>query len=68
MKNTKWIRNYFKVIMVMFYNDFSGILFGGHCPCRNEGTCMDDSEGSGVYCLCPEGYYGIICQLGKNTE
>ncbi|XP_072023013.1 hyalin-like isoform X3 [Amphiura filiformis] len=44
------------------------VLFANHCPCLNEGTCMEDTEGLGIYCSCPGGYYGIICEQDGGVD
>jgi len=35
-------------------------------PCLNEGTCID--ELNGYSCLCKEGYKGVNCEDGKNSN
>lgn len=32
-------------------------------PCLNGGTCVDFQTFG--FCLCPPGYSGVICQIGK---
>ena len=39
--------------------------------CSNGGTCMDDENGvfeNGVYCTCPPGYTGPICDIGIHVN
>jgi hypothetical protein len=31
------------------------------CKCKNGGTCIGDEE-SGLMCVCPEGYEGVLCE------
>lgn len=41
------------------------ILLGScyYSPCINGGTCIDYL--GGIYCNCPEPYYGTYCEIGK---
>ncbi|CAG2208311.1 unnamed protein product [Mytilus edulis] len=33
-----------------------------NCPCMQNGTCICDRTGEGLYCKCPEGYDGTYCE------
>lgn len=33
------------------------------CECRNGGKCLD---GNSTVCQCPLGYFGLLCELGRN--
>ena len=34
-------------------------------PCVSNSTCQEGFGAEGYRCVCPEGYYGDKCQLGK---
>lgn len=37
--------------------------------CENGGTCyLSDEEENGFVCACPDGYYGVHCQIGLSQE
>ena len=35
----------------------------GANPCRNGGTCVDQVQGLGFTCRCPEGFEGDDCRI-----
>ncbi|KAJ8041572.1 Hyalin [Holothuria leucospilota] len=39
---------------------------GEECPCQNGGSCLN-VEGLGKYCLCPEEFQGVFCEVPKET-
>jgi len=60
---------YFVTIFITYVNYNVGdicqreILTCDEAPCKNGGTCFTDSLG--VYCMCPDPYEGLFCQLQK---
>ena len=68
----QWIMHHFRNVHYMSF-DFNTcvILFqdgrmchDNHRVCHHGGTCVDDASSS-VICLCPEGFMGMWCEMGK---
>ena len=35
-------------------------------PCKNDGECVHKDLSYGYYCRCNTGYFGPLCEFGKN--
>ena len=51
-----------EIICIKIYIDIIHFVYKANIQCQNGGVCRPDTTGMSVYCQCPPGYSGVLCQ------